>query len=187
LVVAKALYISKRARPDIESTLAFLCTRVSSPDEDDWKKLKRILSYLKGTIDDVRVIEATGLNCLTTWVDAAYALHNNMRSHTGGAMLMGRGLVYGRSSKQKLNTKSSTEAKLVGVSEYFPYNIWLVNFLKKQGYIIHQNELMQDNHNVIRLDHGKTKKIELIDPEKYKAIAQQMKDRVGNEELDRHR
>lgn len=132
LVVAKALYISKRARPDIEPTVVFLCTRLSSPDEDDWKKLKRILGYLNGTIDDIQILGATGLDCLTTCVEAAYVVHNNMRSHTEGAMSMVRGLVHGCLSKQKLNTKSSTEAELVGVSKNLPYNIWLVNFFKNK-------------------------------------------------------
>ena len=51
-----------------------------------------------------------------------------MRSHTGGAMSLGFGLIHGNSSKQKINIKSSTEAELVGNSEYIPYNIWVVMF-----------------------------------------------------------
>ena len=38
-------------------------------------------------------------------------------------MSMGLGMFYARSSKQKMNTKSSTETKLVGVSEYLPFII----------------------------------------------------------------
>jgi hypothetical protein len=38
-----------------------------------------------------------------------------MRSHTGGDMSLGRGVLYGTSKGQKLNTKSSTEAELGGV------------------------------------------------------------------------
>ena len=34
-VVANLLYLSKRARPDIETAVAFLCTRVAKCDEDD--------------------------------------------------------------------------------------------------------------------------------------------------------
>ena len=74
---------------------------------------------------------ASNLNSLVTWVGAAYAVYENMRSQTGGAMSFGRGLVHGRSSKQKLNTKSSTEAEVVGVGEYLPYNIWMINFLRQ--------------------------------------------------------
>lgn len=39
-VVAKLLHVTKRSRPDIETAIAFLMTRVSKCDEDDWKKLK---------------------------------------------------------------------------------------------------------------------------------------------------
>ena len=37
--VAKGLFLCKRSQGDIMTTIAFLCTRVQSPDEDDWKKL----------------------------------------------------------------------------------------------------------------------------------------------------
>ena len=43
LVVAKLLWVMKRARPDIETAISFLCTRVSRSDECDWGKLKILL------------------------------------------------------------------------------------------------------------------------------------------------
>ena len=39
--VAKGLFLSKRARPDILPTIAFLCTRVKEPTLQDWMKLSR--------------------------------------------------------------------------------------------------------------------------------------------------
>ena len=46
----KFLFLCKRARLDIQTPIAFLCTaRVSSPDVDDKKKLRRVLSYLDCT------------------------------------------------------------------------------------------------------------------------------------------
>ena len=151
-VTAKLLYLEKRARPDIEVAIAFLTTRVANPDLDDWKKLNRVLTYLHNTIDDVRVIGCDSLNEVFTWVDAAFAVHPNMRSQTGGVMSMGWGSIHAKSSKQKLNTKSSTESELVGVSEYIPYNIWLLNFLGKQGYMVNSNILYQDNESAIRME-----------------------------------
>ena len=38
--VAKLLFLSKRARPDLQMAVAFLCTRVKDADEDDYKKLQ---------------------------------------------------------------------------------------------------------------------------------------------------
>ena len=151
-VTAKLLFCGKRVRPDIDPTVAFLCTRVSKSCEDDWKKLKRLLCFIKSTIDDPRIIGATSLTDLYTWVDAAYGVHDNMRSQTGGAMSFGIGILHGRSSKQKLNVKSSTEAEVVGLSEYLPYNIWMIYFLMHQGYKIVNNILYQDNQSAIRME-----------------------------------
>jgi transposase-like protein len=47
--VAQLLFMATRARQDIQTAMAFLTTRVKSPDEDDWGKLKRVLKYLNGT------------------------------------------------------------------------------------------------------------------------------------------
>ena len=47
---AKLLYISKRSRPDIQTAVSYLTTRVSKANVDDWGKLKRLLQYLNGTI-----------------------------------------------------------------------------------------------------------------------------------------
>ena len=106
---------------------------MSKSTEEDWKKLKRVLAFLQGTIDDERIIGATSLTALFAWVDAAYGVHDDFKSHTGGAMSLGIGTVHTKSSKQKLNTKSSTEAELVGVSDYLPYSLWARMFLEEQG------------------------------------------------------
>jgi hypothetical protein len=49
-IVAKMLFLCKRARPDIQTPVAFLCTRVKGPDMDDYKKLTRVIRYLRGTL-----------------------------------------------------------------------------------------------------------------------------------------
>eukprot|EP00957_Ditylum_brightwellii_P143410 10925329-Ditylum_brightwellii.AAC.1 len=103
-ITAKTLFIMKRIRPDLEPTVAFLCTRVPKSDKVDWKKLKRMLGFVKHTIDDIHIIGTEILTDLYTWIDAAYAVHPNMRSQTGGAMSFGVGIVHGKSIKQKLNT-----------------------------------------------------------------------------------
>ena len=57
-VVAKVLFIMKRARPDMELTNSFLCTRVSKSTVEDWEKLKRAMAFLRDTIDDARILGA---------------------------------------------------------------------------------------------------------------------------------
>ena len=48
--VARLLFASKRARSDILVCVAFLCTRVKAPTEQDYKKLGKVISYLKETV-----------------------------------------------------------------------------------------------------------------------------------------
>ena len=125
---------------------------MSKSTDDDWKKLKRVLGFLKGTIDDIRVIGADSMQDLYTWVNASYAVYEDMRSQTGGVMSLGHGILHHKSSVQKLNTKSSTEDELVGTSEYVPYNVWMKKCLHEQGYDINDNVLFQDNQSSIKME-----------------------------------
>ena len=150
-VTALLLFISRRSRPDIQTAIAYLCTRVAKPNEDDWKKLKRVLQYLRGTIDLVLTLGADDIANMQAWVDVAYAVHEDCKSHTGGVMSWGWGVVLSMCKKQKLNTKSSTEGEIVGVSDYLPNVIWGRMFLEAQGYKIKENTLYQDNQAAMKI------------------------------------
>ena len=151
-VVAKLLFIMKRSNPDIETAVSFLMTRVSKSDVEDWKKLKRVLTFLQQHIDEPRYIGAFDLERLFTWIDAAYGVHHDFRGHTGGCMSFGIGMIHCKASRQKLNTKSSTETEVVGFSDYVPYNIWIRNFLAYQGYPLKSNIVFQDNCSAILME-----------------------------------
>jgi hypothetical protein len=83
--VAKTLFLCKRARPDLQTMVSFLCKRVKDCNEDDYKKLKQMLQFIRATKDDYLTLSASSLHNVRWWVDAAYAVHHNMKSHTGGA------------------------------------------------------------------------------------------------------
>ena len=148
----KLFWASKRSRPDIEPALAFLATRCTCSTEADWAKLKRVMQFVKGTRDDVRVLAADGSGSLQTWIDVSYAVHADMKSHTGACISMGEGIIFNASSKQKLNVKSSTEGEVVGASDRLPQTIWTQNFLKHQGYDIKKSTLWQDNTSAIKIE-----------------------------------
>jgi len=151
-IVAKLLYVSKRARVDIDLTVSFMCTRVSKSTEEDWDKLRRLLNYLYGTMDMPRVIGANGMEVMETYVDASYAVHHDMRGHTGGVLTLGKGIVQDKASKQKLNTKSSTESELVGASDYIPWTVWAKRFLEEQGFLLKRNIFYQDNTSAMKME-----------------------------------
>ena len=100
-LVARLLFASKRARPDIQVCIAFLCTRVKAPTEQDYKKLGKVISYVSETIHLPLVIGADDSGTLTWNVDASFAVHPDCRSHTGASLTLGHGSLMTLSSKQK--------------------------------------------------------------------------------------
>ena len=97
-----------------------------------------------------------GVNVLKWTVDASYAVHPNMRGHTGGGLTLGRGFPIVNSTKQKLNTCSSTESKLVGVHALIQLIVWTRHFLIGQGYDVTDNILYQENRSAILLENNGT-------------------------------
>jgi hypothetical protein len=151
-LTAKLLFLGKRARPDIQAAVAFLTTRVREPDTDDYKKLARTVKYLRGTMKLVLTLEADEIAVTKWWVDAAFGVHRDMKSHTGGTMSLGKGSAYSTSLRQKLNTTSSTEAEVVGVADVMPMILWTRYSLEAQGYDMGESKLYQDNMSSILLE-----------------------------------
>ena len=65
-IVAILLWIMKRSRPDLKTSIGILCTRVSKSDEDNWKKLRTVLAYINSTIDDIGIIGANIISTIFT-------------------------------------------------------------------------------------------------------------------------
>ena len=148
--VAKLIWVMKRGRPDVEPTISFLSSRVKGPDKDDWHKFKRLMCWIKKTKTDVRIIGADDLLNMIVMIDSAHAVHDDMRGHTGGITSFGTGIVDQKSSKQKMNTRSSTETEHVGTSEYLTKPIFLELFMEAQGYKP-KITLAKDNESEIRM------------------------------------
>jgi hypothetical protein len=151
-LVAKTLYCTKRARPDTCTAVAFLTTRVRKPDKDDWAKMVHMMKYLRGTKNLPLILGANGSGILKWWIDASFAVHPNMRGHTGGGLSLGRGFPVVNSTKQKLNTRSSTETEIVGVDDCMPSVLWTRYFMEAQGYGIRENIVYQDNQSAILME-----------------------------------
>ena len=97
--VAKLLFLGKRARPDLQTAISFLSTRVREPDTDYYNKLIRLMKYLKSTKDILLTLEAENSVCIRWWVDASFLVHPDMKSHSGAMMSMGQGAAISGSKK----------------------------------------------------------------------------------------
>jgi hypothetical protein len=89
---------------------------------------------------------------MKSFVDASFAVHMDMKSHTGGGISWGLGILLSMCQKQRLNAKSSTEAEVIGVSDFLSGMIWARMFLEKQGYVINESILYQDNQSAIKIE-----------------------------------
>jgi hypothetical protein len=151
-MVAKLLYLAKRTRPDILLAISFLTTRVQSSDEDDMKKLERVIKYLRATPKLGITIRPSRETEILMHIDASYGVHNSDgKSHSGMFMTTGNGPVLVKSTKQKIVTKSSTEAELVALSDLSTLGLWLRDFLVAQGEKPMQVKVFQDNMSTLAL------------------------------------
>lgn len=149
--VAKLLYLTKRIRPDMLAANGFLASRVQEPTEDDWSKLDRLLRYLNSTKSMGIALSADQDLTVLTYIDASYGVHWDAKSQTGMSISLGKGPIFAKSTKQKLVSKSSTEAELIGLSDSFTQAIWTREFLIEQGYQISPATVYQDNKSTIAL------------------------------------
>ena len=90
-------------------------------------------------------------NTLRWYVDTVFGVHRDMKSHTGMIITMGQGAASSNSTKQKLNTKRSTEAELVGIYDEISLIIWSGYFLSEQEYQFRDNICCQDNQSTAKL------------------------------------
>ena len=150
--VAKLLYVAKRVRPEILAAVSFLTTRALVSDADDLAKLHRVLGYVKKTRDRGIVLRIGESISVEAYIDAAYGVHSSSgKSHTGCAIVLGSGPVFVKSTKQKIVSKSSTEAELVALSDSASQAIWIANFINAQGYDVGPVVLHQENMSCMAL------------------------------------
>ena len=146
-LVAKLSYLARRAKPECLTAVSYLATRVTRCTWDDIEKLKRLMRYITDTKDRGVTIRPGTLGiCVRVFVDAAYGVHADRKSHTGSCVVIGDvGAVHSRSTKQSIVTKSSTEAELVALSDSANQGLYLRNFLISQGYDMKPVTICQDN------------------------------------------
>ena len=118
-LVMSLFYVAKRTRPDILFAVSYLATHCSEPTEPLYEKAKKLLSYLK-TTKNLKLTHKCDNDgpkkLLFTFIDASYAIHKDMKGHSGCLIFDESGnLLYASSTKQKLMSKSSTDAEIIAV------------------------------------------------------------------------
>ena len=95
------------------------------------------MKYLHNTRYIHLLLEDDNTGVLKWYIDGSFAVHNNMKSHTGINLTIDKGIIHDRSLRHKLNIKNLTESKIVSVSDRINQLLWTKYFLEYQGYQIY--------------------------------------------------
>ena len=90
---------------------------------------------------------------LETYIDASHAVHRtDGRSHSGIVLTLGGAPFYCSSSRQELNTRSSTESEIVAMSSASSMIQWARQFMQEQGFKdILPAHCWEDNESALKL------------------------------------
>ena len=129
--------------------------------------MKRILQYVKGTIDQCLKLEQSSTT-LNAFSDADWAgCPNDRRSTSGFVVFLGTNLVSWSSRKQAIVSRSSTEAEYKAIANVIAEVIWIQSLLKELGVFQHKPPILWcDNLGATYLTanpmfHARTKHIEV--------------------------
>ena len=103
------------------------------PNIGDRKKLGRLVRYLRATIHLPLIIGLNDSGNMTWIIDASFAVHMDMKSHTGYCLTLGAGSpISGSYLHKKLNMRSLTESEPVGVNDIIGFVEWASLYCKDQ-------------------------------------------------------
>ena len=149
---AKILYLSKRTYPDLLPLTSHLTTRAEKYTEQDEEKMRKGLRYLSKFPNNGITLKAEGDSIeVHAYVDASHGIHADGKSHTGCVITLGQGGVYTKSHKQKIVSKSSTEAELIALSDSLSMILWTQQFLRDLGVEVGPVTVHEDNTSTISL------------------------------------
>ena len=148
----KLMFLATRTRPDILLTLSVLSSKARSPNEHDMSRLDRVIGYLLGTRDLGLIVKVDSLK-LHAYFDASWACHNDLKGHTGIVITLGHNgfpLII-KSRKQKLVSRSSTEAELIALFEGLDYLLYMKRLIEFLSVPQETITIYQDNTSTMTL------------------------------------
>ncbi|GJX03548.1 ribonuclease H-like domain-containing protein [Tanacetum coccineum] len=155
-------------RPDLSYAVQQVCLYMHDPREPHFDALKRILSYVKGTLDFGLHLYASDATSLVGYTDADLAGCPSTRHSTSGyCVFLGDNLLSWSSKRQHTISRSSAEAEYRGVANVVAETAWLRNLLRELHSLLLKATLVYcDNVSAVYMSanpvqHQRTKHIEI--------------------------
>lgn len=155
-------------RPDLQFSVNYICQKMHAPSISDYRLLKCILRYVKGTIDHgINFAQDTDFT-LRAYSDSDWAGCPHTRRSTGGfCTFLGSNIILWSSKKQPTVSRSSTEAEYRSLSETASELSWICSVMREIGVpVLITPELYCDNLSSVHLTanptyHKRSKHFEL--------------------------
>ena len=149
----KLMFLATRTRPDLLTTVTALATKCKSPNHHDMNRLDRVIGYVYTTKDMGIKLHVKDIK-VYAYIDASWACHIDLKGHTGIVCTLGKmGFpIMFKSQKQKVVTRSSTEAELAAMFTGLDIVLYLRRLLKFFGYSQSESiTIYQDNTSAIKM------------------------------------
>ena len=169
-IIGCLTYASIATRPDICASVGVLSRFMTKPGQQHWTGVKRVLRYIKGTLNFSLKFESIGEMQirLSGYADADWAGDVDTRKSTSGYVFrIGSSTVSWSSKRQTVVALSTTEAEYVSLSYATQETVWLRKLLGSIGFDQHKSTILhEDNQSTIALiknpkHHARTKHIDI--------------------------
>lgn len=165
-LIGSLMYLAVSTRPDIAYAVSALSQYNTSPGKEHWIAAKRVLRYLKGTMDFELIFKQSDEG-LIGYADADWGANiDDRKSYTGYTFLYAGGPITWEARKQRTVALSTTEAEYMALSDATKEAIHLRRFLRETTGTDETVKIHCDNQGAQRLArnpvfHNRTKHIDI--------------------------
>jgi hypothetical protein len=156
-LVGSLLYVANSTRPDIAQAVNHAARFVSKPSQQDVVAVKRILRYLKGTVNHGITFKQAKDFTVTGYADADFANDYKLDARsTSGIIFVTNGPILWSSKRQTLTALSTTEAEVNALTDAAKQAAWLTNLFKDMqlGDNLPPISISEDNAGCLALVNG---------------------------------
>ncbi|UYV67436.1 hypothetical protein LAZ67_5000602 [Cordylochernes scorpioides] len=125
------MFLAVNTRPDIAYITSKLSQYSRQPKQMHWTAIKRVMRYLRGTIDLGVKFERGKTGILKSYTDASWSTTHDGKSYGGYVLKLGEATIDWKSSKQPLVALSTMEAEMIAACESCCQIKWIINLLRE--------------------------------------------------------
>jgi hypothetical protein len=155
-VIMQLNWLAQKTRPDLVTAVAAFSTRMTTANEGDWKKVEHTLRYLNATKEKGLILRPGVRPGVQVYVDASFPNGHEVvqakgKSRSGYSGHYGAALIFCRSMRQKLVTRSTAEAEIVAMDDASSLTMWVRGFLDLLGLLVGPVVMYEDNQSTIAM------------------------------------